>query len=69
MATTTVEDERLKELFKTAIVEVLEERGELLRELVVEALEDVGLARAIDEGLQGATVNREEVLEVLEGGR
>jgi hypothetical protein len=69
MSTTPFDEERLKELFKAAIVEVLEERGELVRDLVAEALEDVGLARAIDEGMQGATVSREEVFEVLEGGR
>jgi hypothetical protein len=69
MATTIVDEERLKELFKSALVEVLEERGDLVRELFAEALEDVALARAIDEGMQSATVSREEVFEVLEGGQ
>jgi hypothetical protein len=64
-----VDEDRLKELFKAALVEVLEERGDLVRELFAEALEDIALAHAIDEGMQGATVSREKVFEVLEGSR
>lgn len=66
---TMVDEDRLKELFKAALVEVLEERGDLVRELFAEALEDIALAHAIDEGMQGATVSREKVFEVLEGSR
>ncbi|HEV3469395.1 MAG TPA: hypothetical protein VG148_08760 [Pyrinomonadaceae bacterium] len=44
---TATDDERLKRLLKAAIIEVLEERRDLVRDVVGEALEDVALARAI----------------------
>jgi hypothetical protein len=42
-----VENEKLKALLKTAIVEVLEERQDLLQDAVVDALEEVGMAHWI----------------------
>jgi hypothetical protein len=56
-------------LFKAAIVEVFEERRDLVRDVVAEALEDIALVRAIDEGMQGPNVSREEVFKALEDGR
>ena len=67
--TPTIDEERLKNLFKAAIVEVFEERRDLVRDVVDEALEDIALARAIDEGARGANVSREEVFDALEEGR
>jgi hypothetical protein len=64
---TPVDEDRLKELLKAAIVEVLEERRELLRSLIEEALEDVAFARAIEEGETTELINPSEVLEILEG--
>ena len=52
MAKASIEEARLKELLKTAIVEVLEERRELVRDVFEQALEDVVLDRAIEEGEQ-----------------
>jgi hypothetical protein len=67
MSTAPIDEEKLKSLFKAAIVEVLEERGDLFREVIEEAIEDIALARAIDEAVGGANVSREEVFEILEG--
>lgn len=69
MTATPVDDEKLKELLKQAVVEVLEERRDFVRELLEEALEDIALARAIEEGEQSAVVSRDEVMGILEGGR
>ena len=63
------DDERLKRLLKAAILEVLEERKELLQEAITEAMEDVALSRAIEEGLQTKSVGREEVFRTLDGVR
>jgi len=52
---------------KSALVEVLEERKDLVREVIEEALEDAALARAIEEGDRTAIVNREEILRTLDG--
>ncbi|MFL6208367.1 MAG: hypothetical protein ACJ74W_05925 [Pyrinomonadaceae bacterium] len=69
MSTAHIDEERLKDLLKAAIVEVFEERKDLVREALEEALEDIALARAIDEGARGALVSRDEVFKVLEGGQ
>jgi hypothetical protein len=68
MSQLPVDDEKLKGLIKTALTEVLEERKDLLRNLIEETLEDVGLVRAIEEGRRSQEVERREVLSLLEGG-
>ena len=66
MTQANFDEERMKELFKDALVELFDERKDLLRELVADALEDVALARAIKEGAAGGSVTRKEVFDVLE---
>jgi len=68
MAEVTLEDERLKRIFKTALLEVLEERKDLLRDVIEETLDDIALARAIEAGQRTEEVSRNEVLSLLEGG-
>lgn len=60
----TIEDARLKEILKLAIVEVLEERQDLVREVLSSALEEIVLTRAINEGLASPPVSREAVFSV-----
>jgi len=45
---------------------VLEERREFVKEIIEEAMEDVALARAIDEGVSTDDVSREEVFSILD---
>jgi len=66
MATVIESDERLKEVFKSAIVEVLQERRDLVREILDEIVEDIAFSKAIAEGEQTTRVSRESVFEVLE---
>lgn len=66
MAEATLDETQIKELFKQAFVELLQERKDLLYELVAEIVEDLALLRATKEGEDTATVNREEVFRVLE---
>ncbi len=68
MTQVPLDDARLKALFKTALVEVLEERKDLLRDAIEETLEDIAMARAIEEGRRTEEVSRGEVLSLLEGG-
>ena len=63
---TSMSDDRIKELFKSAILEVLEERSDLLREALAQAIEDLALARAIEDGEGSETVTRDEVFALLE---
>jgi len=67
MSTAPLDEEQLKSLFKAALIEVLEERGDLVREVIEEAIEDIALARAIDEGAATPNVSRQEVFAILEG--
>jgi len=67
MAEVLPEDERLKALFKTALREVLEERKDLLREVIEEALEGIALAHAIEAGQHTEESSRNEVFSLLEG--
>ncbi len=60
------DDLRLKEIFKSAIVEVLEERRDLIGSAISEMLEDAALSRAIDEGEDEPRVSRDEIIEILE---
>ena len=41
---------QLKEVFKQAFAELLQERGDLLYDVFTEVLEDIALANAIKEG-------------------
>jgi hypothetical protein len=66
MAENAVSEERLKALLKAAVVEVLEERRELVRDIIEEALEDIAMARAIDEGTSTKTVDPAEVYKILD---
>jgi len=45
-----IDEERLKEVLKQAPVEVLEEKRDLLYDLLTQALEDLALAKATEEG-------------------
>lgn len=66
MATLIESDEKLKEIFKSAIIEVLQERQELVREVLGDIIEDIAFSKAIAEGEQTPRVSRESVFEVLE---
>lgn len=63
---TSIDEAKLKDLLKAAVAEVLEERREFVKEIIEEAMEDVALARAIDEGVSTDTVSRQEVFTILE---
>ncbi|MBC8467834.1 MAG: hypothetical protein H8D56_00060 [Planctomycetes bacterium] len=66
MGSITIDEEKLKVLLKQALVEALEERAELIRDLLSEAVEDIALAKAIKEGEGSTIVSKDEVLEALE---
>jgi hypothetical protein len=66
MSSTSIDEAQLKEALKSAILEILEERKDLVREVLEEALEDIALARAIEEGEQSELATRDEVLNAVE---
>ena len=52
---------------KAALVELIDERPEALKEILAEVIEDMGLVRAIEEGKLSKDVACAEVLRLLEG--
>ncbi|HHP7229669.1 MAG TPA: hypothetical protein ACFCUY_02270 [Xenococcaceae cyanobacterium] len=64
---TNLDETRIKTLFKEALIEVIEENQELVSSILIDALEDIGLSRAIEEGDKSQTVSRDEIFKVLSG--
>ena len=56
---------QLKDVFKQAIAELLQERRDLLYDVFIEVLEDIALANAIKEGEETEIVPREQVFKIL----
>jgi hypothetical protein len=67
MNITSLDEKQLKELFKQAMTELLEERKDLFYDLFAEAIEDAALVNAIREGETSEQVSREAVFRILEG--
>ncbi len=61
MANLLENEEQLKEVFKAAIVEVLQERKELVCDLLEEIFEDIAFSKAIYEGEETPVISREEL--------
>jgi hypothetical protein len=57
----------LKRMVKQVLLEMIEEKSEFFYGLLVEALEEVGLAQAIREGRQDDFVQESVIMEMLEG--
>ena len=50
MPLTVINDTKIKNLFKQAIVEAIEEKKDIVHDLFMDAMEDIALTRAIEEG-------------------
>ena len=64
-----IDENELKTLLKTAVVEALREHRALVKEIVEETIEEIALARAIDDGLETKPATRDEVFHVLENAQ
>jgi hypothetical protein len=67
MATATIDEEKLKDLLKSALIEAFTEHRDLVQDIVEEAIEDIALLHAIEQGLRSKAVSRDEVFAILEG--
>jgi hypothetical protein len=68
MLESSLSETQIKDLMKTAILEIFQERRDLFQDLIAEALEDIALVKAIDEGRDSEPVSREAIFEILESG-
>jgi predicted HTH domain antitoxin len=55
----------LKNLVKIALEELIREKPELFKELIIEIIEEIALAKAIEEGLNTPEVSEKEVMDIL----
>ena len=67
METLTTDNNKLKELFKQAIIEAMEEKKDVVHDMLVEAMEDLAMIHAIQQGEETEPVSRDEVFKILEG--
>ncbi len=65
--TVAIEEKQIRDLLKEVLLELIETRRDMFQEIVLEALEDVGLMEAIKEGERSGTANRDEIMAILEG--
>jgi len=63
----TASDQKIKELVRETFIEMIREDREGFYELVLEALEQVGLANAIKEGRKNKFVSEDRILKILQG--
>jgi len=63
----TVSDDKMKILLREVIIEMIQEKKEVFYDIVVEAIEEVGLANAITEGRKDNFVEEDKILSLLEG--
>lgn len=62
----SAEKQELKQVVKEAIREAVIENSDLLKDLLVEVLEDTALLQRMEEGRQTEPISREDVMELLE---
>ncbi len=63
---TLIDDKKIKDLFKQAIIEAIEEKKEAVHDLLVEVMEDIALVRAIQDGENSGPASRGEIFQILE---
>lgn len=63
----SITKEKVKEPFKQAIFEVLNERKEMVYDIFADVLEDFALVKAIKEGESSERVNKKQVFKTLKG--
>ncbi|PSB06117.1 hypothetical protein C7B76_30150 [filamentous cyanobacterium CCP2] len=66
MSETALDTNQLKDLLKTAIVEILQEQKEVFTDLIIEAMEDIALAKAMEKGENTEPVSRDAIFKTLQ---
>ena len=63
---TTIDDSKIKDIFKQASIEAIEEKKDVVHDMLVDALEDVAMIRAIEDGENSDLVSKSDILKILE---
>ncbi len=67
MTALSLDDKHTKDLIKQALLELFQERRELVSELFEEVIEDVGLANAMRAAEESKVASEKEVMKALKG--
>lgn len=62
-----INDEKTKELLTEVMVELIKTKREVMYEVVLEALEEVGLANAIIDGRKNDFISEDKIFSLLDG--
>jgi len=62
----SIHDQKTKELLKEVMVEIIVEKRDFFYEIMLEAMEEIGLANAITEGRKNDFVSEDSILQILE---
>ena len=63
----SIDEAQTKELLKEVVLELITERRGEFYEIIVEAMEEIGLAQAIREGRRDEFVSEEQITAILVG--
>lgn len=66
MSEITLNPEQLKEILKSAIIELIRDNREEVSEFLAEILEDIAMERAIAEGETTELTSRDSIFQLLE---
>jgi len=66
METITMSRNELKKLMRETFVDVLTHRKDLIEDAVIEAMEDIGLGIAMEEGRTGEYIDEDEFMRKLD---
>ncbi|MEA3349221.1 MAG: hypothetical protein U9Q82_01215 [Chloroflexota bacterium] len=61
MTIPTMDDVQIKNIFKQAVIEAIQEQKEFFSDLFANTIEDIALMKAIEEGEETETVSRYEL--------
>ncbi|MBF0563808.1 MAG: hypothetical protein HQK89_01060 [Nitrospirae bacterium] len=63
----TISDEKTKELLTEVMVELIKTRKDVFYEIILDAIEEVGMANAIADGIKNDFVSEEDIFSTLDG--
>ena len=66
MTEITLTSDQLKDVLKTAIVELIRDNRQEVSEFLAEIIEDIAMERAIEEGKETEVVSRDDIFRLLD---
>lgn len=66
MTEITLTSDQLKDVLKTAIVELIRDNRQEVSEFLAEIIEDIAMEKAIEEGQETEVVSRDDIFSLLD---